>query len=74
MTNPEAIARMKLSFRKTTDLIRDFIVTGAIHDENIPTVRGWIMDELEKRDPDGFQRWLDQEIPTDESLRAYIKC
>ena len=26
-------------------------------------VRGWIMDELERRDPDGFYRWIDDMTP-----------
>ena len=25
----------------------------------IPTVRGWLMDELEKREPDRFNKWLE---------------
>ena len=26
-------------------------------------VRGWLMDELEARDPEGFDRWMDSEDP-----------
>ena len=73
MSNPEAIARLKLSFRKTPDLIRDFILTGSVHDPHIPTVRGWIMDELESRDPVAYNAWLDA-YDSDESLLQYFHC
>ncbi len=29
----------------------------------LPIVRGWLMDELEARDPEGFDRWMDSEDP-----------
>ena len=32
-------------------------------------VRGWIMDELEKRNPTAFDKWLDMDYPTNEVLR-----
>lgn len=32
-------------------------------------VRGWIMDELEKRNPEAFDKWLDLDYPDNESLR-----
>ena len=74
MTTAEQIARMKVAARKTKDLIRDFILTGHISDPNIPTVRGWIMDELEKRDPEAYEAWLDDDRCTDESLLEYFHC
>lgn len=76
MYTPESaarIARMKLSLRPTPDLIRDFILTGAIRDPHIPTVRGWIMEELERRNPDAYNAWLDA-YDTDESLPKYFLC
>ena len=27
----------------------------------LPVVRGWLMDELEARDPEGFEAWMDSE-------------
>ena len=27
----------------------------------LPIVRGWLMDELEARDPEGFEAWMDSE-------------
>ena len=32
-------------------------------------VRGWIMDELEKRNPEAFDKWLDLDYPDNESLK-----
>lgn len=33
--------------------------------------RGWLMDEIEKRYPEGFDAWLDQDAPEDKDLRRY---
>lgn len=35
--------------------------------------RGWILDELERRDPIGFAQWLDLDVSCDETLRDYIR-
>ena len=35
----------------------------------LSTVRGWIMDELEKRNPEAFEKWLDLDYPDNESLK-----
>ena len=74
MTSAERMARAKVAARKTRYLVNDFILTGRINDPYIPTVRGWIMDELEKRNPAAFESWLDDERNTDESLREYFPC
>lgn len=34
-------------------------------------LRGWLMDEIEKRYPKGFDAWLDQEAPEDSDLRRF---
>lgn len=41
-------------------------------DENIPTVRGWLMDEIMKRNPEGFDKWLDSDYPADSELRKFV--
>lgn len=33
------------------------------HSQELAIVRGWLMDELEARDPEGFDRWIDSEDP-----------
>ena len=38
----------------------------------LPIVRGWLMDELEARDPEGFDRWLDSDDPNAD-LKDFIK-
>ena len=65
-------AKFLIAHRSTTSLIEDFILTGSNNDPHIPTVRGWIMDELEHRNPNAFSAWLEQDVPTDESLRNYF--
>ena len=29
--------------------------------ESVAMVRGWIMDELKRRDPEAYDRWMDSE-------------
>lgn len=41
--------------------------------EDNSVIRGWLMDEIELRDPVGFNAWLDQDDPDDYQLRQYIK-
>lgn len=55
----------------TGKLVELFCLTTDMNDEYIPTVRGWIMDEIEKRNPEGFEKWLDEDAD-DSSLRKYI--
>lgn len=43
----------------TKGLVNAFVMTDDQHGEEIPTVRGWIMDELEKRNPEAFEAWMD---------------
>ena len=65
-------AKYLIAHRSTANLIEDFIMTGSNNDPHIPTVRGWIMDELEHRNMDAFMAWLEQDVPTDESLRNFF--
>lgn len=65
-TTPAAIKNSS-----TEKLIDLFTLTDSWEDENIPTVRGWIMDELEARDPEAFDAWLEDEVGDGEALRKY---
>lgn len=38
----------------------------------VPTLRGWLMDEIERRNPEAFNAWLDQDAPEDNQLRQYM--
>lgn len=57
----------------TKKLIEVFIETGSNNDPHIPTVRGWIMDELEARNPEAFEAWLD-DYAEDADLPNYFGC
>lgn len=39
---------------------------------DLATVRGWLMDELERRNPEGFTAWLEQDAPEDKDLRSFM--
>jgi hypothetical protein len=53
------------------DLVTMFETTSQMNSEEIPTVRGWIMDELEARDAAAFDKWLNT-IPTVDSPRTFF--
>jgi hypothetical protein len=49
----------------TAMLCEAFELTNGNKDAAIPTVRGAIMDELESRDPEAFDKWMDSDVVTD---------
>lgn len=59
MKAAEAKAVRIVAGRSTEQLVTMFEMTETMDGENIITVRGWIMDELERRDPEAFDKWLD---------------
>lgn len=66
--------KILLRIRSTKDLVEDFIMTGFMEmTPEVPIVRGWIMYELQLRNPKAFNAWLDSEDGTDASLRKYFK-
>lgn len=71
MTVLEKRAKNLIAGLTTSQLLDQWESTSDIADPNIPTVRGWLMDELEKRFPDQFDKWLDSEC-RDEELRSFI--
>lgn len=38
--------------------------------------RSWVLDEIERRDPVGYERWVDDDTPGDydATLRSFIRC
>lgn len=64
---PESIK--KSSTEKLLDL---WELTEYTNNPETPIVRGWLMDEIELRCPEGFEEWLDSECPNDKDLRGYI--
>lgn len=71
MTAPEKRARNLVRSLTTAQLLDQWEATTTMTDLNTPTLRGWFMDELEKRFPDQFDKWLDSDC-IDEDLRKFI--
>lgn len=60
----------KLKKLSTNELIEQFDITENMkYSFELSMVRGWIMDELEKRNPEAFDKWLDLDYPDNESLK-----
>lgn len=59
MSKAEEIARALVAAQSMERLIEQFELTEKSNDENIDIVRGWYMDELEKRNPEAFWKWID---------------
>ena len=59
--NTQAAAKISEMFSgmTVTQLVDAFNATESNNAKEIPTVRGWIMDELEKRNPAAFMAWID---------------
>lgn len=63
-----------LATMSTKQLIEQFVLTGNMeYTPELPTVRGWYMDELERRDFDAFAAWLEQDAPEDVDLYKFYK-
>ena len=71
MTRAEELARKKIAAQSTEQLLDQWELTEHMEGPNVPTVRGWYMDELENRFPEQFDRWL-EESNEDGDLRRYI--
>jgi len=71
MTAAEQKARELISKQPLENLLTQWELTSIVTDEHIPTVRGWLMDELAKRNPEAFDKWLDSDSE-DETLRQYM--
>lgn len=66
MTAAEIKARNLIANRTIEQIITEFELTEKINDwQLISMIRGWYMDELEKRDAAAFDKWIDsdQESP-----------
>lgn len=62
MTNAEKKARAMVEKLNTAELINQFELTEKMQISiEVAMVRGWIMDELEKRNPEAFDAWIDSD-------------
>ncbi len=59
----------RMSLGRLVDLFEE---TTNKKDPHNPTVRGWLMDAIEEKNPEGFDAWLDSDCNTDESLRTFV--
>ena len=68
-----AMSKAQTMIRKnsTKQLLMIWEMTTTSNDENIPMVRGWLMDEFERRDPKGFEAWICGDTD-DYELKNYI--
>lgn len=64
---------LALKTYSTAQLLDLWELTTNNPNEYIPVVRGWLMDELESRHPETFDKWLDGDAE-DADLRKYIKA
>ena len=74
MTATEKIAISKIASLTDDQLFSTWESTEKHDRENYMAqvmLRGWCMDEIEKRYPKGFDAWLDQDAPEDKDLRRY---
>jgi len=72
MTKQECIARGTLKNSSLKKLLDLWDLTAAMNGPQVSTVRGWLMDEIAQRNPDGFDAWLDQDAPEDQDLRHFV--
>lgn len=73
MTDKEKLARKVLGNMTLEDLLNMWELTAnSINSSEAFMVRVWVMNELESRNPNAFNKWLNQACPTDESLRNYM--
>ena len=69
MSRSEEIARAAVASLSTEDIVKQFELTELLNAPETSIVRGWYMDELEKRNPEAFDKWLDAYT---ESPREYF--
>lgn len=67
----EEIARAAIASETTEKLIELWELTTENTNPYTPTVRGWLMDELQTRNWAGFKAWIEGDAK-DETLKNYI--
>jgi hypothetical protein len=65
----EAKAREHMAVLTMPQIVDAFELTEGRHDPEIHIVRGWLMDEMERRNPAAFEAWL---MGTASSPRQYL--
>ncbi len=66
---PTERAKKLLKQRTLSQLFSDWDLTEAMPmTAELPTVRGWIMEEFKRRDPEAFDRWMEIDPVTQSEL------
>ena len=73
MSKVPAMAARMLAGRSVRALINDLIETNKSNSPEIYTVRGWIMDELERRDEHAYWEWVENG-DNDNDLFRFFDC
>lgn len=63
----------KIESLSTTQILRAWEWTTGANYKQISMIREHLMNELERRNPQGFNAWLDKPEPRDIELRGYIQ-
>jgi hypothetical protein len=71
MTVAEKKAKELIKKQTLENLLIQWELTSVCNDKHIPTVRGWLMDEFAERNPEAFEKWIDEDA-NDETLRNYM--
>ena len=72
MKKPEMMALETLKTSSLAKLLDLRELTTALQGPQVPTVRRWLMDEIERRNPDGFDAWMDLDAAEDQDLRRFV--
>lgn len=67
----ERRARTLLENAQLADLLEEWGMTANWRSPEVAQVRGWLMDELEKRNPEAFNAWLESDAE-DIALKDYM--
>lgn len=65
---PDEVKRLS-----TQDLLTIWELTEGKQEAAIATVRTWLLEEMEARNPTGFHEWRKLKTPTDTELRWYME-
>lgn len=68
----KAFAPKRLRAMTDDQLLTAWESTEYLRHPQCPTIRGWLMDEIERRYPVDFNAWFDQDAPEDSQLRHYV--
>lgn len=62
----------KLRTLTLDQLLTAWETTEYLNTPEVYIVRGWLMDEFERRSPEAFNAWMDQASPEDQDLRRFV--